>query len=268
MIEVVLGLALLSILVGGIFSVLRGTMTVSKDIVEGETQTLKVHSFCELLRRNFEQMPGNARVHLKNYTGGSDMLEVSFTDYPLAFTWPGVQAGAKTVLFRTERASVGGLGLQAAILYLDEEQSENWRKGKFDETKGLGRITIMGGIANLRWRFFNDQNQEYEEEWPLTKTQRPTFVEMSLTLMDGSDQASLVFWIPTMANPTQFTNFGNQTGAGGVPRGGVPGGRPSGAGPGGGLPGGGLPGGGLPGGGLPGGGGGRGGPGGGGRGAR
>ena len=111
----------------------------------------------------------------------------------------------------------------------------------------------MGGIANLRWRFFNDQNQEYEEEWPLTKTQRPTFVEMSLTLMDGSDQASLVFWIPTMANPTQFTNFGNQTGAGGVPRGGVPGGRPSGAGPGGGLPGGG---------------GGRGGPGGGGRGAR
>ena len=211
-IEVVLGLALLSILIGGVFSVLRGTMTGSADLVTGRTQKLRVHSFCELLRRNFEQMPGNARVNLQNYTGGSDMLEVAFTDYPLAFTWPGVQAGAKTVLFRTERSV--GLGLQAVIIYLDEEQSQEWQKGSFDESKGLGRITIMGGIAKLHWRFFNDQTQEYEDEWPLTKTQRPTFVEMSLGFMDNSDPITLVFWIPTMANPTQFTNFAGAGGGG------------------------------------------------------
>lgn len=211
-IEVVLGLALLSILIGGVFSVLRGTMDVSADVVTEETKTLRVHSFCELLRRNFEQMPGNARVNLQNYTGGSDMLEVAFTDYPLAFTWPGVQAGAKTVLFRTERDRVGGLGLQAAIIYLDEEQSQEWQKGSFDETKGLGRITIMGGIASLQWLFYNDQTRKYEEEWPLTKTQRPTFVEMSVKFMDNSDPITLVFWIPTMANPTQFTNFASQGG--------------------------------------------------------
>lgn len=253
--EILLGLALIGMLAGGVFAVQRGALEVSTEVVKSETQTLKVHSFCELLRRNFEQMPGNAKVNLQFYGGsGSDMTEVAFTDYPLAFTWPGVTAGAKTVIFRTERSA--GIALQAAILYLGEEQAAEWQKGgQFDEGKILGRITIMDGIALLKWRFLDDSKDEYVEEWPLTNTRRPTMVEMTLQFMDGSDPVKLIFWIPTMANPQQFTQFGNQAGAGaGVPGGGVPGGGI----PGGGVPGGGAgPGGGKPGGGRPGGGGGR-----------
>jgi uncharacterized membrane protein YgcG len=235
-IEVVLGLALLSILIGGVFSVLRGAIIVTREILDGETRSLKVHSFCELLRRNFEQMPGNAKVNLQYWTG--DMSEVAFTDYPLAFTMPGVPSGSPTVLFRIER-DASSLGVQAALLYLDEEQSENWQKGQLDESKLVGRrIALMGEIASLNWLFYNDQTQEYEKEWPLTKTQRPTFVQMSLAFMDGSDPVTLVFWIPTVASPQQFTSFGNQGGAGGLPGGGG-GGPPPGGGGGGSRPGGG-----------------------------
>lgn len=270
LVEVLIGLALFSILVGGIFTVQKGALEVSKEVVDSETRTLRMHSFCELLRRNFEQMPGNAQVNLQFYGGsGSDMTEVAFTDYPLAFTWPGVTAGAKTVIFRTERST--GIGLQAAILYLDEEQADAWRKGGFDETKILGRITIMDGIASLSWRFFDDtkatgtnKDDGWEEEWPLTNTRRPTQVEMTLQFMDGSDPVRLVFWIPTMLSPQQFTaGFAPQTPQ--IPGGGPPGGGPPGgpgAGPPGGPGGGGRPPGGG-GGGRPGGGGGR--PGGGGR---
>lgn len=214
LVEVLLGLALIGMLAGGVFSVQRGALQVSIEVVAAETQTLKVHSFCELLRRNFEQMPGNARVNLQLYGGsGSDMTEVAFTDYPLAFTWPGVTAGAKTVIFRTERSVGGGIGLQAAILYLDEELAASWQKsGQFDESKILGRrITIMEGIALLHWEFLDEQRDEYVEEWPLTNTRRPSLVQMTLQFMDGSDPVKLIFWIPTMANPQQFTQFGPQT---------------------------------------------------------
>ena len=87
LIEILIGLALLGMLAGGIFSVQRGALEVSRRVIESETRTLQVHSFCELLRRNFEQTPGNARVNLQFYGGaGSDLSEVAFTDYPLAFT--------------------------------------------------------------------------------------------------------------------------------------------------------------------------------------
>ncbi len=257
LVEILLGLALIGMLAGGIFAVQRGALQVSTEVVKSETQTLKVHSFCELLRRNFEQMPGNSKVNLQFYGGsGSDMSEVAFTDYPLAFTWPGVSAGAKTVIFRTERSV--GIGLQAAILYLDEEQAAEWQKGgTFDEGKILGRITIMDGISLLNWRFLDESKDEYVEEWPLTNTRRPTMVEMTLQFMDGSDPVKLIFWIPTMANPQQFTQFGNQAGGAGagIPGGAIPGGAiPGVGGPGGGKPGGGAQGGGRPGGGRPGGG--------------
>jgi prepilin-type N-terminal cleavage/methylation domain-containing protein len=221
LIEVVVGLALMGMLAGGIFSVQRGAFSVSTEVVQRETQTLKVHSFCELLRRTFEQVPGNAKVNLQGWGGGGPdgLTEVAFTDYPLAFSWSGVEAGAKTVIFRTERA-VTGLGLQAAVLYLNEEQSTAWSKGQLDETKLIGRLSLIDGIASLGWRFFNETTQEWEIEWPLTNTRRPSFVEMALQFMDGEDPVRLVFWIPTMANPQQYTNFAGQ----GQQPGGVPGG--------------------------------------------
>lgn len=271
LVEVLIGLALFSMLVGGIFAVQKGALEVSREVVESETKTLRMHSFCELLRRTFEQMPGNAKVNLQYYGGmGSDLVEVAFTDYPLAFSWPGVTAGAKTVIFRTERSV--GIGLQAAILYLDEEQAEEWRKnGEFDITKILGRITIMDGIAALNWRFYDEtlasrsqagpSDEAWVNEWPQTNTRRPTQVEMVLQFMDGSDPVTLRFWIPTMVSPQQFTaGFSPQQPGG-------PGG-PGAGGPGAGGPGSGRPGRGegRPGGGegRPGGGGGRPGPGGGG----
>jgi hypothetical protein len=207
--EVILGLALLSLLVGGIFAVQRGALQVSTEITKNEVKSLKVHTFCELLRRNFEQMPGNARVNLKFYGGaGSDLTEVAFSEYPLAFTWPGVDARAKTILFRTERASSGS-GLQASLLFLDEEQANLWQQGRFEEAKILGRLMLMDTIAVLGWRFFDDSKQEWEVEWPVTNTRRPSFVEMTLQFMDGLDPVRLIFWIPTMANPQTFTGGAN-----------------------------------------------------------
>ena len=235
LVEVMLGMALVGLLTGAIFAVQRGALTVSTEIAEREAKTMLVHAFCELLRRTFEQAPGNSRVNLQAYGGGgSDLTEVAFTDYPLAFNWPGITAGSKTVIFRTERGA-SGLGQQASVLYLDEEQSQLWQQGQFEESKVLGRLTLLDGIAFLGWRFFNDTTQEWELEWPLTNTRRPSFVEMTLQFIDGYDPVRLVFWIPTMANPQAFTTgLGGGGGAGaGVPGGGIPGG-PAAGGPGGG----------------------------------
>ncbi len=237
LIEVLLGLALFGILVGGIFSVQRGAMEVSQEVTQRQGKTMRMHSFCELLRRNFEALPGNAKVVLLPSGGsGSGLSDVAFTDFPLAFTWPGVPAGSHSVIFRTDRAD-SGVGLQASLLYLDEEQTTDYEANKLDERKVLARLNLMEGIMTLDWRFFNDTTQQWEVEWLRTQTARPSFVEMKLTYLDGQDPVWLYFWIPQMANPETFTqgagNAGGGPPGGGPPGGGPPGGGPPGAGPGG-----------------------------------
>ncbi len=245
LIEVLLGLALFGILVGGIFSVQRGAMEVSKEVMERQGKTMRMHSFCELLRRNFESLPGNARVFLLP-TGGaqSGLSDVAFTNFPLAFTWPGIPAGSNSVIFRTAR-SESGVGLAASLLYLDEEQAAEYEANKLDERKVLAKLYLMEGIMTLDWRFFNDTTQQWEVEWPRTQNTRPSFVEMTLTYLDGQDPVRLVFWIPQMADPSTFTQGGGAAGGGGGGAGGGgdggqggPGGVPPGGGPGVGPPGG------------------------------
>jgi prepilin-type N-terminal cleavage/methylation domain-containing protein len=233
LIEVLLGLALFGILVGGIFSVQRGAMEVSKEVTVRQGKTMRMHSFCELLRRNFESLPGNARVFLLPNGGASSGLsDVAFTNFPLAFTWPGVPAGSTSVIFRTARSETG-VGLAASLLYLDEEQSADFEANKLDERKVLAKLNLMEGIMTLDWRFFNDATQQWEVEWLRTQTARPSFVEMTLTYIDGQDPVRLVFWIPQMADPQTYTGAGGAGGGGqGGPPGGGPGGPPGG-GPGG-----------------------------------
>ena len=213
LIEVLLGLALFGILTGGIFSVQRGAMEVSKEVTERQGKTMRMHSFCELLRRNFEALPGNAKVVLLPVGGPqSGLSDVAFTDFPLAFT--------------------SGVGLQASLIYLDEEQSADYEADKLDERKVLAKLNLMEGILTLNWRFFNDSTQEWEEEWLRTQTQRPSFVEMTLTYLDGQDPVRLVFWIPQMVNPQTLAQGARGAGAGGAPLQGPPLGGPGGPPPG------------------------------------
>ncbi len=222
-IEVVLAIALIGLLMTGIFSVQKGAMDVSREVLTREAKTLRVHAFCELLRKTYEQMPGNSKVSLQ-FIGGikSDLMEVAFTDYPLAFSWPGVVAGSKTVLFRTERSPAGGL--QATILYLEDEQAQAYLENRLDESKAVGRLTILDTIDTLTWSFYNEQTDAWEYEWPITNNRRPTFVKLDLRFVDQRDPISVMFWIPTMVNPQQFTTGQNQSGSNGNPN--APGGTP------------------------------------------
>ena len=230
LIEVLLGLALFGILVGGIFSVQRGAMEVSREVTERQGKTMRMHSFCELLRRNFESLPGNAKVFLLPTGGASSGLsDVAFTNFPLAFTWPGVPAGSNSVIFRTARSD-SGVGLAASLLYLDEEQAADYEANKLDERKVLAKLYLMEGIMTLDWKFFNDTTQVWETEWPRTQATRPGLVEMIRTYIDGQDPVRLIFWIPQMADPATYTGGGANGGGGGGGGGGGPPGGPGGPG--------------------------------------
>lgn len=262
LLEVMLAVALFALLIGGIFATQRGAMIIAANITESQEKSMRINSFVELMRRSFEQAPGNSRVHLLLPRGQSNTSEIYFKDYPLVFSWSGISAGSKGVIFRTERNAERQLS--AVVLYLDEEATQDYENGKLDEkstdhtTKKphVRRLELMTGIKSLEWLVIDDStiarnsrsgktaDDAWVAEWPLDKTTRPSRVKFTIALADNSDPMTLIFWIPMTVNPKTFANGGTGTpnggsgkppginGQGGIPipapggAGGAPGGAP------------------------------------------
>jgi prepilin-type N-terminal cleavage/methylation domain-containing protein len=238
LLEVMLAVALMAILIGGVFGVQRGAMTVAKNVMESQEENMRISSFAELVRRSFEQAPGNSKVHLvvpRSNNGGS---EIYFKDHPHAFAWSGVTGGSKAVILRVEASKIKSFN--AVVLYLDAEAAKDYENGSFDEkavdrATGLPRVRrleLMEGIQEMTWKVIDDtataggsqpgrgsgrqSEEDWLPDWPLDKTKRPTRLKFHLAMMDASPPLDLTFWIPSMVSPDQFANgSGGQTGPGG-----------------------------------------------------
>ena len=227
LLEVMLAVALFALLIGGIFATQRGAMIIAANITESQDKSMRINSFVELMRRSFEQAPGNSRVHLLMPRGQSGVSEIYFKDYPLVFSWSGISAGSKGVIFRTERNA--DRQLSAVVLYLDEEAVKDYESGSLNE-KSIDRTTkkphvrrleLMTGIKSLEWLVVDDStiastsrtsgktaDDAWVAEWPLEKTTRPSRVKFTLALADNSDPMTLIFWIPMTVNPQTYANGG------------------------------------------------------------
>jgi hypothetical protein len=240
---------------------------MSDEIVETQERAMTTHSFVDLLRRTFEQTPGNSQVELRildKAPGGATLAEIAFRDYPLAFSWAGVEAGAKTVILRAEREPRGSI--RARVLYLTEEQAQEY-DAKREPSGFVASLSLIEEIRYMQWNFWDERTEEWVDAWDPQQygNRRPSLVNLYLQFYGGAAD-NIVFWIPTMANPETFTRGQGAGGGRGGPNddgdAGGPGGRDGGGRDGrGGRDGGGR--GGRDGGGGPGGRGGRGGPGGG-----
>lgn len=225
LLEVVLAVAITGLVMAGVYAVARAAVSMSDEIVESQEQAMTTQSFVDLLRRNFEQMPGNGQVQLvvtDAGPGGATLTDVVLGEYPLAFSWAGVEAGAQTVILRTERDPRGAL--QARVLYLTEEQAQDYENNQLREEM-VASIVLLDGIRYMQWHFWDDRMEEWTDSWLRQKygTRRPSLVNLYLQFFDGGPGQNIVFWIPTVAPPETFA--GGAGGPGGGPQ--NPGGDPN-----------------------------------------
>ena len=251
LIEIVLGMAILGLIVSGIYAVAVGTVDLSNAVSESQNEEIRLNNFLRLMRRNFERMPGNAGITMLPLNGSPPETDIVFFNYPLAFYWPSVPAGSARVVLMSRKSSRGTLDV--GLLYLDEEAPEDYRSsmGSLSQMPGLW-LGLLSDVSLFRWTFFDEtlgEAGEWVELWE-DPQKRPGIVRLELQFYgQGLDEKiESIFWIPNMINPEQLVSqTAGQRGGGGA----VGGGQGGGAGQGGGGEGGGGPRGGGQGGGGP-----------------
>ena len=225
LLEIVLGMAILGLIVSGVYAVATGTVALSNSVSEAQNEEIRLHNFLRLLRRNFERLPGNAGITLMPVSGrgGAEETDVVFYDFPLAFHWPSVPAGSARVVLMSKASARGAMDV--GLLYLNEEAEEDFRSqmGSSSQMPGLW-LHLMSDVSLFEWSFYDEtlgDRGEWVFEWE-DSAKRPSIVRLNLRFYgQGLDeQIESIFWVPSMINPEQLVNGGGgargAAGAGGA----------------------------------------------------
>lgn len=285
LIEVVIGITLLSMITVTLFAIIRGSVQSAAEIERTQRESDSVNRFIELSRRAFASLPATATLSLKLVQTTEPVIqELTIAGSPDCFP-----AGAHPITFKDtilrlrphpdEITDDAGMPIHYLSLSREDLIPENDpQNGIRQETTGIyapdeeGRywMPLLPDVIAFKWRFYVEKDKTWYEEW--SKTEWPDLVEANLTLKNRTLPIRMVFGVPVLNLSPGRTPSGSSSssgsssntntpsaGGGGGGFGGGPGGggRPGGFGGGGGPPGGdGRPGGFGGGGGPPGGGGG------------
>ena len=218
LLEIVLGMAIIGLIVSGVYAVAVGTVELSNAVSKSQNEEIRLHNFLRLLRRNFERFPGNAGITMMPVSGNPPETDVVFYNYPLAFFWPSVPAGSARVVLMSKRSSRGALDV--GLLYLDEEAPEDFRSavGGIHQMPGLW-LPLLSDVVLFRWTFFDETLGEagtWIELWE-DPQKRPGVVRLELQFYGQSldERIESIFWIPNMVNPEQLVRAGQTRGGGG-----------------------------------------------------
>jgi type II secretory pathway pseudopilin PulG len=297
LIEVVIGITILSMITATLFAIIRGSIRGAAEIEQLQRESDSVNRFIELSRKAFTTLPSTATLSLKLVQNTEPIIqELTITGAPDCFPFGMSPITLKdtTLRIRPHPDSItdeNNMPLHYLSLSRPDiiPKTDDRQTGTRQETTGLyapdeeGRywMPLLPDVVSLKWRFYVEKEETWYEEWK--KSAWPDLIEAQLVLKDRTLPIRMVYTVPVLtitagrtpstnstgssgssgSGPSQPANTTNNSGGGGGGGGpGGPGGSGRGGSDGGGR--GGPGGGGFPGGGGPPGGGGRGGPGGGG----
>ena len=221
LLELIVGIGLIGIVLTGVYKVASKSIELSENVLIRQHDNLHMHSFMGLLKRNIEDIPGNAKIHMEpaEFQSGVARSEIALVDYPLAFSWAGVSAGSKIVFIITgPDKSLEGAS-QIEIRYLNQEEAEIYEESQsLSDDLGMG-IVLMNELKNVTWNFYDQRNREWVDNWSVEDypNQRPSMVYMEISFLDESEPIQSYCWIPTVEDPATIaraTQSGNTRGTG------------------------------------------------------
>ena len=219
LLELIVGIGLIGIVLTGVYKVASKSIELSENVLVRQHDNLHMHSFMGLLKRNIEDIPGNAKINMEpaELQSGVARSEIALVDYPLAFSWAGVSAGSKIVFIVSgPDKSLEGAS-QIEIRYLNQEEAEIYEEGQsLPDDLGMG-IVLMNELKNVTWNFYDQNNKEWVDQWSAEDypNQRPSMVYMEISFLDESEPIQSYYWIPTVEDPAtvaRATQSGNTRG--------------------------------------------------------
>ena len=183
LLEVLLALAILSIIVGLVFRIIQTTSRVTSNVQFLQGQQEHSDGIYELLRKDIESLPLNAEFQTKRT---KDDFQLIFDETSFNLSWKGNQSGFGTVILAVQNQADGRFSLVATEI---PEPSVT-----DPDTPPPPRIVtnLISGLVRCDWRFFDQTAGRWVTDWTNSAT-KPSLLECTFQVSGQPTPVRAVF---------------------------------------------------------------------------
>ena len=189
LVEVVLGVLILALLGGVLFTLVETTLGAASQLSIKQGQTQELNGLIEICRQTFATLDGRAQFtsSVKPATGGGYAQELRVENGPLAFAWQG--SGSETgITTISPRPQANGL-LAFCLLHEPNELSQEESNLPVPKPKWF---VLMRDLKKMEWRFFDSRSNAWRKEWEEGGF-RPSMIELLIQSPASPEETRVVF---------------------------------------------------------------------------
>ena len=183
LLEVLLALAILSIIVGLVFRIIQTTSRVTSNVQFLQGQQEHSDGIYEILRKDIEALPGGAQFQTKRTR---DDFELIFDETPFNFSWKGAESGFGTVILAVKNQPDGRFSLVATEIPEPSESDPEATPPPPTVT------TLITGLVRCDWRFFDRNAGNWVTNWT-NAADKPTLLECTFQVSGQPAPVRAVF---------------------------------------------------------------------------
>ena len=192
LLEVVLAMALIGLILGGVYGVANGTMQLGKSMSEARVAETRITNFVNQWRDYLETMPPGIQLTAgaeKVARGSSDNLFILGGHMP--FAWDRRLKFADAVEFDLVRHA-GGKGLDLIVRHLKKPLQAR----SPDQLDTLAELPILEGLKQMQWQFYEPVEKKWFTSWdPAKRPQPPLFMKLRFSFTADPREHEYTFWI-------------------------------------------------------------------------
>ncbi|MBK1833904.1 hypothetical protein [Roseibacillus ishigakijimensis] len=219
LLEVVLAMGLAAALLGGIFAIATGSMSLAERIVEEGRYQTRREAFLNFMGRNFEQLPGNAVIELVTQETAQRYLPtMTIQNAPASFSFAGLPISAQAIVLNTVPVPSGGVNV--VLEYYEEPLLDDEDQVATERQEPAGSLILYRDIWRFEMRVMDSRTMEWVSDWDI-RGRLPLQIELNAVFEPNGEEVIHYFWVPPKANPSALMRgMGQGSNARGGTRGG------------------------------------------------
>lgn len=192
LLEVILAMALVGLLLGGVYGVANATLQLGKSMSDSRVAETRITNFLNQWRDYLETMPPGIQLTAgveKVARGASGNLFILGGHMP--FTWDRRLKLADAVEFGLVR-SKGAKDLSLVVRHLKRPAKARTP----DEFETIAELSILEGLRQMQWQFYEPEEKRWYTSWdPKKRPQPPLFMKLRFAFSADPREHEYTFWI-------------------------------------------------------------------------